>query len=95
MSIHCYKKHILVCIGKSVLDNTSDDDGEKNSYDYDDSFLVETDESAEDSFTNDDASDSDYDPGGNHDDGSQDDDVKDLIKEANEFVKNPKMQNWF
>jgi len=78
--------------GKSVLDNTSDDDGENNSYDYNDSFLDETDES-EDSFTNDDASDSDYNPGGNHDDGSQDDDVKDLIKEANEFVNNPKMQN--
>ena len=70
----------------SVLHNASDDDGEPNTYDRDDSFIDDKTqkESAE---TYDPANeDSDYEP-----DDSQED-VKELMKEAKGFMKNKKMQ---
>ena len=75
-------------LGESVLDNESDDEGEPNTYDYDDSFLNDDgDAESSGSYGNDD-SDSDFDPNTKSD--MEDDDVSCLVDEAKEFISNKK-----
>ncbi|XP_068088408.1 aprataxin and PNK-like factor isoform X2 [Hyperolius riggenbachi] len=64
--------------GKSVLDNTSDDDGEANDYDLEDSFI---DDEEEEDYTDED---SDWMPDSQEKDSE---DIKDLLHEAKKFVK--------
>lgn len=75
-----------------MLDDASDDDGEANTYDYDDSFLDDEDGdgSDEESFNiNSDNTDSDYKPDDVADD--EEDDVSELVNEAKDFITNKKM----
>lgn len=69
---------------KSVIDSRSDDDGEPNTYDYDDSFIDDGMTSSE-GYENDD-DDSDFNPGGDKE--SEDEDIQELVSEAKEFVSN-------
>ncbi|XP_057316408.1 aprataxin and PNK-like factor [Hydractinia symbiolongicarpus] len=71
---------------KSIIDSRSDDDGEPNTYDYDDSFIDDGMTSSE-SYENDD-DDSDFNPGGDKE--SEDEDIQELVSEAKEFVNNRK-----
>lgn len=75
-------------LGKSALDGASDDDGEANSYNYDDSFIDDSDVSSS-SF--DDADDSDYNPNDRHGRES-DEDLTELVGDAQAFIGNKKMQ---
>ena len=75
-------------VGKSALDGASDDDGEANSYDYDDSFI--DDSGASSSSFDDDADDSDYNPNDRHD-GESDEDLTELVGNAQAFIGNKKM----
>ena len=75
---------------KSVLAGASDDDGEANTYDYDDSFLVKEtltqgqgDSSSQENPLDDE--DSEWEP-------EADDTVQSLVKEAKGFIRNKKMQ---
>ena len=68
---------------KSVLDGASDDDGENNRYNLKDDFIDDSGTSDESVSTEVETSESEeWQPA---------DDVTDLLEEANEFVKNPKM----
>ena len=68
---------------KSVLDGTSDDDGDKNSYNLKDDFIDDSGSADESASTEVETSESEeWQPA---------DDVTDLLEEANDFVKNPKM----
>ena len=69
----------------SVLAGASDDDGDINTYDYDDSFLDDVELSSKSSSNfGEEETDSDWEP-----DDSED--VKNLVKEAKSFMKNKKM----
>eukprot|EP00918_Siedleckia_nematoides_P078709 GHVU01172306.1.p1 GENE.GHVU01172306.1~~GHVU01172306.1.p1 ORF type:complete len:204 (+),score=53.85 GHVU01172306.1:291-902(+) len=65
----------------SVLHEASDDDGEANTYDYNDSFLDDEGKATVESSLGQDSG-SDY---------SEDEDVQRLVKEAKGFVKNKKL----
>ena len=67
----------------SLLHGDSDDDGEPNAYDYNDSFLDDSDESASE-LSPDDSEDSEWAP-------ASDSDVKELVSEAKGFLRNKKM----
>lgn len=79
----------------SVHDDESDDDGLPNTYDYNDSF-IDDDGTNSGSLSGDDDSDEDWQhPGGDDGGGGGEDseeDVKELVKEAHEFVSNPKLR---
>ena len=75
-------------LGKSALDGASDDDGEANSYDYDDSFI---DDSEVSSSSFEDADDSDYNPNDRRG-GESDEDLTELVGDAQAFIGNKKMQ---
>ncbi|ESO96546.1 hypothetical protein LOTGIDRAFT_159962 [Lottia gigantea] len=69
---------------KSVLQGDEDDNGERNTYDYNDSFLDNNEaEESEESFFDPAEEDSDYDP--------ESEDVAGLLKEAKGFQKNKKL----
>ena len=72
----------VIVLGKSVLKGDSDDDGNSNTYDYDDSFLDEdNDESYEDS------EDEDFVPSEDDGDaGDADEDISELMSEAKDFI---------
>ena len=65
-----------------MLHKASDDDGEPNTYDYDDSFIEDT-RKRRDSEAEDSAELSE----------SEEEDVKRLVKEARGFMRNKKAQN--
>ncbi|KAK2150047.1 hypothetical protein LSH36_427g08042 [Paralvinella palmiformis] len=72
---------------KSVLRGTNDDDGEPNTYDYEDSFLTKDGGSGVESSTSSDNptdEDSEWSP--------EEENVRSLIKEAKGFIRNRKMQ---
>ena len=75
-------------LGKSALDGASDDDGEANRYDYDDSFI---DDSEVSSSSFDDADDSYYSPNDRRG-GESDEDLTELVGDAQAFIGNKKMQ---
>uniref|UniRef100_A0A7M5XGX5 Aprataxin and PNK-like factor n=1 Tax=Clytia hemisphaerica TaxID=252671 RepID=A0A7M5XGX5_9CNID len=68
---------------KSVLADDSDDDGENNAYDYDDSF-IDDDGDDDDYDDGDNSSDEDFVPPGDGDDG--DEDLSELVSEAKDFI---------
>nr|XP_014344385.1 PREDICTED: aprataxin and PNK-like factor [Latimeria chalumnae] len=68
--------------GKSVLDGDSDDDGNSNDYDLNDSFI--DDEEEEEEYDHSDE-DSDWQP-----DSEEREDIDTLMKEAKRFSKNQK-----
>ena len=71
----------VIVLGKSVLKGDSDDDGNSNTYDYDDSFLDEdNDESYEDS------EDEDFVPSDNGGGDDADEDISELMSEAKDFI---------
>ena len=72
---------------KSVLHGASDDEGEANTYDYDDSFMDDSTLKTKDESGSSNSGDSDS---SFEVEGSQD--VRDLAKEAKSFIKSPKMQ---
>lgn len=75
---------LILCFAvTSLLTGDSDDDGQPNAYDYNDSFLDDSDESAS-SLSLEDSEDSDWDPG-------SDSDLKELVSEAKGFLRNKKM----
>ena len=63
---------------KSVLFKASDDDGEPNTYDYQDSFLDDGTQPKDDSDVS--------------EDSSEEEDIKGLVKEAKKFKKNKKLR---
>ncbi|KAK6182634.1 hypothetical protein SNE40_010274 [Patella caerulea] len=69
---------------KSLLEGDEDDDGDVNTYDYNDSFLDNTMESSEEETFDPADEDSDYDP--------ESEDITGLVKEAKGFSRNKKMQ---
>ena len=70
--------------GKSVLEGDSDDDGDANTYDYDDSF-IEDDEGDDESYE--DSEDEDFVPSDDGDDGGEEkEDISDLVSEAKDFI---------
>ena len=77
---------------RSVLDGASDDDGERNSYNLDDSFLDAADDddaaAAAVSSSSGEMDESDWQP---------DDDVDELVTEAKDFKQNTRMQRntWY
>ncbi|KAL9953010.1 hypothetical protein ACROYT_G040357 [Oculina patagonica] len=74
---------------KSVLDDTSDDDG-PNTYDYNDSFLDNDGEGSGSSYSASD--DSDWQPqGADDDDDDVDEDVNELLTEARGFLRSKNM----
>ena len=77
----------MCSVGHSILDGDSDDDSQPNTYDYNDSFI--DDQSVESNHGNDDSSsnDSNWLPSNN----DSDEDVTDLTKEAEDFIRNKKM----
>ena len=79
--------------GRSIAcHGDSDDDGLPNTYDYDDSF-IDDDGMSSSTSSGDDNSDEDWqhpsDDGGGGEESEED--IKELAKEANEFVSNPKL----
>ncbi len=67
---------------RSVLHQASDDDGEPNTYDYDDSFLDDehaVGSESSSSYGDPEDEDSDYNP--------EEEDVRSLVKEAKSFVR--------
>ena len=69
----------------SALAGDSDDDGEANTYDYNDSFINDADQSSEESTEyGGESEDSDWGPGDNED-------VSELVDEAKDFMLNKKM----
>ena len=72
--------------GKSVLQDVSDDDGEPNTYDYNDSFINDEGVSSEDDYSPSD--DENWMPNASE----SEEDVNELLEEAKDFTSNPKMQ---
>ena len=69
----------------SALAGDSDDDGEPNTYDYNDSFIDDADQPSEESTEyGGESEDSDWAPGDNED-------VSELVDEAKDFMSNKKM----
>ena len=79
---------------KSVLHNASDDDGEANTYDYQDSFINDASQTVKDSVDSvDPAKEANGEEGGEEEEEEEAaEDVKALVKEAKGFMKNKKMQ---
>ena len=79
--------HVSSTDKKSMLHGASDDDGEANTYDYNDSFIdnINKSDSGEESSVEN-QSDSDWEP-----DLGSEEDVRGLVKEAKGFVRNKKM----
>ncbi|XP_027721403.1 aprataxin and PNK-like factor isoform X2 [Vombatus ursinus] len=75
-------RHKATKKGASVLDEDSDDDGQPNEYDLNDSFLDDEEEEYEPTDE-----DSDWEPA--HED-QEDEDVEELLKEAKKFMKRSK-----
>lgn len=74
---------------RSVLDDTSDDDG-PNTYDYNDSFLADDGEESGSNYSASD--DSDWQPQGDDDeDDDVDEDVNELLTEARGFLRSKNM----
>lgn len=68
--------------GKSVLDGDSDDNGEGNTYDYDDSF-IDDDDGNETDYGDKDSDDEDYHP---EDEDEESENLSELVSEAKDFV---------
>lgn len=76
---------LLLTAKVSALTGDSDDDGEPNTYDYNDSFIDDADQPSEESTEyGGESEDSDWAPGDNED-------VSELIDEAKDFMSNKKM----
>ena len=72
---------------KSVLDGEDDDDEEVNTYDYDDSFLVDESASSSASYGQD-SDESDWRPDNDDDDDNEvEEDVRELVAEARGFLR--------
>lgn len=79
-SHHC----IYVYTVTSLVAGDSDDDGQPNTYDYNDSFLDDSDDSDASSLSPSDSDDTDFNPG-------SDSDLGELVSEAKGFLRNRKM----
>ena len=71
---------------RNALRGASDDDGEPNTYDYDDSFLTKEGSEVDASTSSDNPTDEDSDW------SPEEENVRSLIKEAKGFIRNQKMQ---
>lgn len=88
----CADRVTAVCLpGHSTVCDDESDDGLPNTYDYDDSFI--DDDGMNSSASSGDDSDEDWQHPGNDGGGEEsEEDIKELAKEASEFVANPKLQ---
>ena len=73
------------------MDDDSDDDGQMNTYDHNDSFLDNADDSSSSSSYGEGSGDSDWKPGEGMDEDGDQEDVNELLLEARGFLRNKKM----